>query len=305
VTEAVRRVDGSAGRRIDGSADQSVAVLLAEGQDVLAAAGVADARREALALLAAIAETSPGALWARRAEPVAPAVATAFGRAVTQRSWGMPAAYAAGTAAFRTLELAVDRRVLIPRPETEGLVQRVLEWCRARGTWGVAADIGTGSGCIALSLATEGQFTQVIATDASEGALAVARHNAAALRAPAGIEFRAGDLLWALGIQRVDVIVSNPPYVASDEWASLDAAVRDYEPRLALVGGSDGLAHTTVLLRQARGRLEPGGLLALEVDCRRANRTLALARAEGWSSARIERDLFGRERYLLAEREAA
>jgi release factor glutamine methyltransferase len=279
-------------------------MLLADAERALTDAGVADARREALTLLGAIAEASPGALWARRAEPAEPALTAAFGRAVARRASGEPAAYAAGSASFRTLEVAVDRRVLIPRPETEGLVELVLEWCRARGRWGVAADIGTGSGCIALSLAAEGRFARVIATDVAEGALAVARRNATALRVPVTVEFHAGDLLWALGGERADVIVSNPPYVAADEWPALDGGVRGHEPRLALVGGSDGLAHTAVLLRQARSRLVPGGLLALEVDCRRANRTLARARAEGWISARIERDLFGRERYLLAEREA-
>jgi len=300
MTEAVRRAGGQAGSGASGT----VADVLADGEQLLAQAGVADARREALTLLGAIAETSPGFLWARRAEPVVPAIAAAFVRAVAQRAAGVPAAYAAGTAAFRSLELRVDRRVLIPRPETEGLVERVLAWCRTHGRWGVAVDIGTGSGCIALSLAAEGRFARVIATDVSGGALAVARRNAATLGLPAIVEFRGGDLLWALGDELADVIVSNPPYVSADEWTALDTGVRDHEPRLALVGGGDGLAHTAVLLAQARGRLAPGGLLALEVDCRRADRTLALARAEGWGSARVERDLFGRERYLLAEREA-
>jgi release factor glutamine methyltransferase len=305
VTDAVRQPDGSdrPARRGD-RAVASVAALLAEATGTLTGAGIADVQREALTLLGAIMEASPGALWARRGEPADPAVRAAFLRAVTRRSAGVPAAYAAGTAAFRSLELAVDPRVLIPRPETEGLVEYVLDWCRARDRWGVAADIGTGSGCIALSLATEGRFSWVIATDVSEAALTVARGNASALGMPPIVEFRAGDLLWAMRTASADVIVSNPPYVAADEWATLDAGVRDQEPRLALVGGRDGLAHTAVLLRQARGRLAPGGLLALEVDCRRANRTLALARAEGWTSPRIERDLFGRERYLLAEREA-
>jgi release factor glutamine methyltransferase len=291
-------------RRPAGPPDPTIASLLAEAEGVLADAGVADGRREALTLFAAVAETSPGGLWTRRAEPAASDVAEAFLRAVAQRAAGVPAAYAAGTAAFRSLELHVDRRVLIPRPESEGLVERVLDWCRARDRWGVAADIGTGSGCIALSLAVEGRFARVIATDVSEGALAVARRNAASLRAGGAVEFRAGDLLWPLGPDGVDVIVSNPPYVSADEWAALDPGVREHEPRLALVGGGYGLAHTAVLLGQARGRLAPGGLLGMEIDCRRADRTLALARAAGWASARIERDLFGRERYLLAEREA-
>jgi release factor glutamine methyltransferase len=194
--------------------------------------------------------------------------------------------------------------VLIPRPETEGLVEHVLEWSRRTGRWGSVVDVGTGSGCIALSLAVEGSFGYILATDASEEALALARRNAAAIDAATRVEFRCGDLLWAMGGTQVDVIVSNPPYVTTAEWEILEPGVRNHEPRMALVSGPDGLAHTAALLRHARSRLHEGGLLALELDCRRADRTLALARAEGWTSARIERDLFGRERYLLAEWEA-
>jgi release factor glutamine methyltransferase len=181
------------------------------------------------------------------------------------------------------------------------LVERVLGWCRERGHWGTAVDVGTGSGCIALSLAVEGAFSRVIATDLSARALALAHRNAAAIRPKTPIEFRVGDLLWPVR-ERVDVVVANPPYVTSAEWDALDAGVREHEPRLALVGGADGMAHIRALLRLARARVREGGLLALEVDCRRADRVLSLARAGGWR-ARVERDLFGRERYLLAHRE--
>ena len=270
---------------------------------VLGAAGVPEPRREALALWAALARTSSGAAWARRQEAAAPELERDFADAVARRAAGVPSAYAAGTAAFRSLVLRVDPCVLIPRPETEGLVEHVLEWCRERGRWGAAADIGTGSGCIALSLASEGAFDRVIATDLSEAALALAARNAAVVTPRTAVEFRAGDLLWPIGPERLDVIVSNPPYVTADEWAALDAGVREHEPRMALVAGADGLAHIRGLLRQAGSRLREGGLLALEVDCRRAGQALACARAHGWASARIEPDLFGRERYLLATRE--
>jgi release factor glutamine methyltransferase len=284
-------------------AGRTVADLLKAAETTLAAGGIHDARREALMLWAAVTRMSPGVAWLRREALVAEEDRVGFAAAVTRRADGAPVAYAAGTAAFRAIELAVDARVLIPRPETEGLVQHVLDWCRVRDRWGVAADVGTGSACIALSLATEGAFDRVIGTDYSRAALAVARANATAVAPRTPVEFRHGDLLWALGQEQVDVLVSNPPYVTADEWSALDAGVRDYEPRSALVGGADGMTHLRGVLRLARSRLREGGLLALELDCRRAELALADARALGWATARVEFDLFGRERYLLATRE--
>ncbi|HET7038838.1 MAG TPA: peptide chain release factor N(5)-glutamine methyltransferase [Gemmatimonadales bacterium] len=287
------------------SSRHPVAHHVENAADRFAAAGFREPRRGAWRLWGAVAGVTAGEAWRTGHAPASPGLVEQFERAVARRLEGAPFAYAVGTAAFRTLELAVDRRVLIPRPETEGLVDRVLAWAGRRTRWGVAADIGTGSGCIALSLAVEGRFTRVLATDWSAEALAVARENARRVTPVTPVEFRAGDLLWPLRREQVDVLVSNPPYVTAAEWEALEPGVRDWEPRQALVAGPDGLRHTDALLRAAPSALRPGGLLAIEVDCGRAAATHALARALGWRDARLEEDLFGRPRYLLATREDA
>jgi release factor glutamine methyltransferase len=269
----------------------------------LAAAGFREPQRGAWRLWGAVAGVPAGQAWLGAGGAASPGLVARFERAVAHRLSGMPFAYAAGTAAFRTLELAVDRRVLIPRPETEGLVERVLARARECGRWGVAADIGTGSGCIALSLAVEGRFSRIVATDVSAEALDVARDNAARVRPPAPVEFRQGDLVAPLQAEPVDVLVSNPPYVSAAEWDDVEPGVRDWEPRAALVGGEDGLRPTEALLRAGRASVAPGGLIAIEIDSRRAAATLALARDLGWEDAQLAQDLFGRHRYLLATRE--
>jgi release factor glutamine methyltransferase len=224
--------------------------------------------------------------------------------AVERRALGAPFAYAVGRANFRHLTLEVDERVLIPRVETEHLVDLVLdEVAHARG--GVAVDVGTGSGCIALALATEGRLSRVYATDISLDALAVARSNVAsarrALRAP--VDLVHGSLLGPLRDVRCRVVVSNPPYIALTEAESLPPTVRDWEPAAALYGGGDGLAVTARLVRQAAAVLEPDGLFAIEVDARRASLAAELvARETRFHDVRVELDLAGRERFVLARR---
>lgn len=257
------------------------AELLRGARARLAAAGVGDAGREARWLAEAAWDGGAGA----------PA---RFESLVARRAAGEPLAYVTGTAGFRRLLLRVDRRVLIPRPETEGLVERVL----ALVPRGRVADVATGSGCIALALADEGNYEEVVATDASEAALAVARGNAARLRL--SVTFLAGDLLAPLAGRRFEAVVSNPPYLTGAELAALDPSVRDWEPAPALGSGPDGMEHTRRLLAGAREVLAPGGLLALEVDARRAGLAAGHASALGWTGVTVQDDLFGRARYVLA-----
>ena len=286
------------------TAHMSIGVELDAAAVLLGDAGVAEPRREANRLWAAIAGGRPGDAWLRRDGPADPRTTTRFREAVRDRADGVPFAYAAGTAAFRVLELAIDRRALIPRPETEGLVDLVLQWCRENGEWGVgsggiAADVGTGSGCIALSLAVEGSFEQVIATDQSAAAVSLARENVARVAPAIPVDVRLGDLLAPLGDAHCRVVVANPPYLTEDEWTALEPAVRDCEPKDSLASGADGLETTRRLLAGTRAVLEPGGLLALEIDERRADAVRLLAEAAGWRVS-IHRDVFGRPRYALA-----
>jgi release factor glutamine methyltransferase len=277
----------------------SLASLLEAAAATLTRSGVRESRREAATLWGALAGRSPGALWIERDRPAAPALVDVFRQAVARRAAGAPLAYATGRAGFRTLELAVDRRALIPRPETEGLVELVLRWS-AQTPGGVAADIGTGTGCIALALAMEGRFERVIATDCSGEAAALARENVARVRPGVPVEVRVGNLLAPLAAERCRVIVANPPYLTEGEWAALDPAVREFEPKPALASGPDGLVATRALLGLARAVLEPGGLLALEIDARRSAAVQALAHDAGWNHVSIHQDLFGRPRYALA-----
>ena len=273
----------------------------------LASSGIADAGREARALWAAVAgaKVTPGDVWLARSGAPAPDVASRFHDVVARRAGGAPFAYAVGRTDFRTLDLAIDSRALIPRPETEGLVDFVLRAFRTPNTGhrragGIVADIGTGSGCIALSLAVEGAFDRVIAVERSPAAAALARENVARVRPLVPVEIREGDLLVPLAGERLRAIVSNPPYLTEAECGDLDPAVRSWEPRGALASGPDGLDATRALLAGARAFLEPGGFLALEIDERRADAVRALAQACHWPRVTVYDDLFGRPRYLLA-----
>lgn len=225
----------------------------------------------------------------------------AFKPRLLRRAKREPLQYIDGAAAFRDLVLKVDSRVLIPRPETERLVQAVLDW--AEGRDGLAAlDVGTGSGAITLALATEGPFTRVVGVDVSEGALEVAWANAREAAPDAPADFRLGSLFDAVAGERFQVVVSNPPYVGEEERAALDPEVRDWEPAGALFAGAGGLDVIRPLVARAPAHLEPGGLLAMEVGAGQATAVCELVRATGaFAEPRVVADLAGRDRIVTAE----
>ena len=270
--------------------------LLAEAAASLQAAGIPAPRREARRLWTDLLDESAehAVLHADDIPPLERA--ERFRQAVARRAAGEPLAYVSGWTGFRHLMLRCDARALIPRPETEGLVELVL----ARVPSGRVADVGTGTGCIALSLAAEGRYDQVVATERSAPALALAAENAR--HVAARVSLVRGDLCVPLRRGSFDALVANPPYLTEREYAALDPSVRRWEPAAALVSGPDGLEATARLLEQGRAVLRPGGWLALEVDCLRAGEVARRAHALGWSDVAVHGDLFGRERYLLARR---
>jgi release factor glutamine methyltransferase len=270
---------------------------------MLESEGVAEPAREAREIVAAILDVPKFWAAANAVADASPQVARSVIRAAMKRAGGAPLAYAVGRASFRHLTLDVDERVLIPRVETEILVERVLERCTPRTR--SIADIGTGSGAIALSLAFEGEFERVWATDISLDAINVAAGNAAAfakaLKSP--VEFRHGSLLAPLADLKLDAIVCNPPYVSFAEVADLPADVRDWEPSLALLCAEDGLSVTRELIRSAPDVLRGGALLALEVDARRAGTVAEMIAVDGrYAQVEVLLDLTGRERFVFARR---
>lgn len=232
--------------------------------------------------------------------PLTPAELAEFKARLRRRAKREPLQYIEGEAAFRDLRLRVDPRVLIPRSETELLVDEVLAW--AAGREGLhALDVGTGSGAIALSLASEGPFERVVATDASEGALEVARANHAAAAPDAPVEFLHGSVYAPVRGETFDAVVSNPPYIGLEERDALDAGVRDWEPAQALFAGPGGLDVIRELVAGAPGVLRPGGLLALEIGWRQAEAVAELVRGvDGFSEPVVRRDLEGRDRIVTA-----
>ena len=252
-------------------------------------------------LLAHVLETSRAVLIAHHERPLTPAQLDQYQALVRRRAANYPLPYLTGRIEFYGLEFEVTPDVLIPRPETETLVDLALRRRPAR-----VVDVGTGSGCIAVSLAVHLPEVTVYAVDVSPAALAIARRNAERHGVAERVRLLAGDLLGPLP-GPLDLIVSNPPYVPTDERAALPASVRDHEPRLALDGGPDGLALVRRLLAQAPAVLRnpapvtgcPGGGLLIEIGANQGEAASRLARAFfPHATVRVHPDLAGRDRVL-------
>lgn len=291
----------------------TVLQLVLWSAEYLAGKGIESSRLDAEYLLAGVLGLDRLQLYLQFERPLDAAELAAFKPLLLRRASREPLQYIQGRMAFRGLELAVDTRALIPRPETEELVDHVLEWLGPEGddpgrrAGLTAVDLGTGTGAIALSLAVEAGFERIVATDASEDALGLARENGARLASiglfdPDRLEFRHGDLFEPLGDRRYHVIVSNPPYVEAGQRDALQPEVVDWEPESALFAGADGFDVVRRIVGSASRHLEEGGLLVVEIGADQGAAALELP-APGLVNLRVARDLTGRDRFLVGERE--
>ena len=280
---------GGRGKATRDTAPLTVAALLAESLILHGA----DARREAEILLGAALNKPRSYLFAWPEASVPGAVALRYRSWLQRRARGVPVAYLLGRREFWSLPLRVSEATLIPRPETELLVERALAAgppeSRAR-----VADLGTGAGAIALALASERRRWRIVGIDSSRAAIAVAERNRALLGLN-NVELRCGDWFAPLGDEVFDVIVSNPPYLAGDD-PHLEQGDLPFEPRAALVSGQQGLAALRHIGTQAPARLAPGGQLLLEHGCAQGAAVRAVLEARGFTQVASYRDLAGHER---------
>jgi release factor glutamine methyltransferase len=274
---------------------------LSRAGDEFRAAGVDAPRLTAEVLLAHVLGWDRARVIAHLHDPLAAAARKRFRALVGRRAAGEPLQYLTGQQEFYGLLFRVTPAVLIPRPETEILVERALALARPRGAPVRFADVGTGSGCIAIAVARELPCATGCATDISAGALAVARENALRLGVRGRVAFVRGDLLACFPARPVfDLILSNPPYVAGTDLAGLPGLVRDHEPHTALLGGESGLEMYRRLILQAAARLANAGHLLLEVGDGQARAVASLIRQAGLVLEEIVEDLQGIPRCLVA-----
>ena len=271
--------------------------------------GDANPRPDAEELLGRLLGLSRTQLYLGRERSLSAEEGARFESWVDRRLLGEPVQYITGRAAFRGLDLAITPRVLIPRPETEQLVEAVLEVLKQeRLHWPAprVLDLGTGSGAIALAIAEEWPAARVMASDVSDPALDVAKVNAAHLALDDRIRFLNGDWFDAVpGDDRFEVVVANPPYIARTERESLPPDVRLHEPSLALFAGESGLEALREIVDEAPQHRVGGGLLALELAETRAQEVMAwLDGSRDWERVSLHDDLAGRPRILLARRQS-
>lgn len=257
---------------------------------------------EARLLIQAAGQMDEAEFFTRLSEPVWPQLEKSLERLVRQRLDGCPVAYLLGYKEFWGLPFRVNRSVLIPRPETELVVEKILTLPLSPEP--LILDIGTGSGNIAVSLAKELPSARIMATDISKRALRLAGVNAR-LNQVDNVRFILSNLFKAFeqSQMRFDLIVSNPPYVAQDDWQKLDRSVRDFEPKKALLAGQDGLGFIRRLVRKAGQYLQPAGFLVMEIGAGQAEEVVRLLET-GWSHIEIDNDYAGFPRVVSARRKS-
>lgn len=276
----------------------SVRRVLAWAADDLKRRGNGTARLDAELLLGRVLSLDRIGLIVHSERPLAPAELSGFRELFKRRRAGEPVAYLLGEREFYGISLRVDARVLIPRADSETLVEVALGRTRARHMLGAALDLCTGSGCVAIAFARARPTWSVTASDISPGALEVARGNAHRTGAIRNLRLVGGSLFEPVAGQRFELITANPPYIPTAELAELPADVRDFEPRLALDGGTDGLDLLRSIVEQAPRFLTPGGVLALEMAADQGPALRQLFEQAGYASVELARDLAGHDRVV-------
>ncbi|MDP3070431.1 MAG: peptide chain release factor N(5)-glutamine methyltransferase [Opitutaceae bacterium] len=279
----------------------TVLEIIKRTTEFFAAKGVESARLNAELLIGHALGRTRMQLYMEFERPLAEAELEKIRPLVRRRGQREPLQYIVGEVEFHGLKLKVDKRALIPRPETELLVAHVVALCAANPPARIL-DLGTGSGAIAIALATMLPGAAVTAVDVSAEALALARENAATAGAAGRIEFLASDWFAALSGPSFDVIVGNPPYLSAMETADTAPEVRAHEPAVALTAPGDGLDHLTRIIADAPRFLCPGGLLALETGIAQHARLREQLAAAGFNRPESRQDLTGRDRFMFAWR---
>jgi release factor glutamine methyltransferase len=288
------------GARGQGTAEPwTIARLLRWAADDFRARGFDSPRLDAELLLAEAVGSDRVRLILDSQRELQPEELARFRSYIKRRRVGEPIAYILGRREFHGLTFRVDRRVLVPRPDTETLVGVALERTRKAFMFGRMLDLCTGSGCVAIAFAKQRPTWRITALDASADAITLAVENSVRLGAVFSICFGVGDLTAPLRPeQRFELVTANPPYIPSAELSTLDKGITQFEPRAALDGGSDGLEIVRRIVSEAVPRLEPKGLLALEVHWDQAARVAELLEAAGLAQIERQRDYGGHERVV-------
>ena len=276
----------------------SVRRVLAWAADDLKRRGNEAGRLEAELLLGRVLRLDRIGLILQSERPLSAEELGSFRELFKRRRTGEPVAYLLGEREFFGISLRVDARVLVPRPDSERLVEVALERTRARSMHGSALDLCTGSGCIAIAFARQRPTWSVTASDISPDALAVATDNAHRTGAIRNLRLVQGSLFAAVPNQRFDLITANPPYIPAGDIPGLPVDVREFEPRLALDGGADGLDLVREITAQASQFLAPGGLVALEIGADQGAATVSIFESAGFREVQLAQDLGGRDRVV-------
>jgi len=279
----------------------SILDVIQRSTEFLARKSVASPRLQVELLLAHLLRMPRMQLYLSFERVLTPAELDAFRDLVQRRGQREPLQYILGSTSFCGFEIALSRDVLIPRPETESLAERAWQFLQKTGGNPLVLEIGTGSGCLAIALARNALMAKVCATDFSAPALELARRNAETNQVSDRVQFCRGDLFAAAPAgARFDLIVSNPPYIPTARIATLEAEVRDHEPRSALDGGADGQDFYRRIAAEAGAWLRPAGCAMVELDDEGAGATRGIFEREKWILEGVEKDCQGRERILIA-----